>query len=308
MTSDAATEAGPRGEIYDIGYQPYDGPRFGRAFAIRSLYLFSLRHAFGLGRGPLPKAVAFGLIMLAFIPAIVQIITAAVVPIDEFEFIQPHEYYQFIQITMVLFVAGLSSDLVGNDRRHGVLTLYFSRPILRNDYALAKLAALATAILAVTLVPQIVMFGGNWLGASDAWQWAKSNGADFGPIIATGLLMSLMMASFGILCAAFAERRSFAVIAILVFMIVPWAAAQIVTDVTDADLARYMVFFSPAHVMTGFTLWLFDALPIVTSRSTHDVPTVLAFANFSGVAYLVLAFIYTTLASLIAFTRFRSPS
>ena len=309
MTSDAATDAGPRGEIYDIGYQPYDGPRLGRAFAIRSLYLLSLRNAFGLGRGALPKVVAFGLILLAFIPASVQIITAAVVPIDEFEFIRPHEYYQFVQIIMVLFVAGLSSDLVGNDRRHGVLALYFSRPILRVDYAVAKLAALATAMLAVTLLPQVVMFGGNWLGASDAWQWVKSNGDDFGPIIATGLLMSLMLASLGILCAAYAERRSFAVIAVLVVFIVPWATAQIVIDVSDSDLARYVVFFSPVHVTTGFTLWLFDAFPIVTFRSDGgDIEDVLAFVDFPGVAYLVLAFVYAGVASLCAFTRFRGPS
>ena len=304
MTSDAA----PRGEIYDIGYEPYDGRRLGRAYAIRSLYTLSLRNAFGLGRGALPKVVAFGLILLAFIPAIVQLIMAAVVPID-FEFIRPHEYYEFIQIIMILFVAGLSSDLVGNDRRHGVLALYFSRPILRSDYAVAKLVALATATLAVTLLPQVVMFGGNWLGASDAWEWVKQNGDDFGPISATGLLMSLMLGSLGILCAAFAERRSFAVIAVLVLFILPWVVAQIVVGISDADAVRYVVFFSPVHVTTGFTLFLFDAFPSVPFLSGDaDVEQVLGFVDFPGVVYLLLGFVYAALASLLAFTRFRSSS
>ncbi len=121
MTSEPA----PRGTIYDIGYRPYDGERLGRRFAIWSLYVLSLRNAFGLGRGTLPKVLAFGLVVLAFIPAVVQVVLAAVVPIDEFDFVRPHEYYGFIQVVIILFVAGLSSDLVGNDRRQGTLALYF---------------------------------------------------------------------------------------------------------------------------------------------------------------------------------------
>ena len=45
------------------------------------------------GRGVLPKVLAFGLVIVAFIPAIVVIIIAAVVPSDEFEVFRPHRYY-----------------------------------------------------------------------------------------------------------------------------------------------------------------------------------------------------------------------
>ena len=43
-------EATPRGEIYDLGYQRYTGPRRGRGYAWWSLYALSVRNAFGLGR------------------------------------------------------------------------------------------------------------------------------------------------------------------------------------------------------------------------------------------------------------------
>jgi ABC-2 type transport system permease protein len=39
--------------IHDIGYRHYDGPRLGRPYAIRSLYLHNLRAAYGRPRrGP----------------------------------------------------------------------------------------------------------------------------------------------------------------------------------------------------------------------------------------------------------------
>ena len=39
------------GAIYDIGYRNYEGARLGRGYAFRTLYVHSLRTAFGLGRG-----------------------------------------------------------------------------------------------------------------------------------------------------------------------------------------------------------------------------------------------------------------
>jgi ABC-2 type transport system permease protein len=305
MTTDPA----PRGAIYDIGYQPYEGERLGRRFAIWSLYVLSLRNAFGIGRGALPKVLAFGLVILAFIPAVVQVILAAVVPIDEFEFVQPHEYFGFIQVIIILFVAGLSSDLVGNDRRQGTLSLYFSRPIQRGDYAAAKLAALVTALLTVTVLPQTVMFAGNWLGASDAIDWAKANGEDFAPILASGLLVCIMFGSIGIACAAYAERRSFALITVLIVFVVPFVVTQIVIDVTESDGAGYIVLLSPAHVMRGFTLFLFDAFPPVSFRfEGGGADEVLAFVDLPSWLYVIVAFVYTGVASALAFRRFRSPA
>ncbi len=302
MTSEPA----PRGTIYDIGYRPYEGRRLGRRFAIWSLYVLSLRNAFGLGRGVLPKVLAFGLVIVAFIPAIVVIIIAAVVPSDEFEVFRPHRYYGIIQFIIILFAAALSSDLVGNDRRQGTLALYFSRPILRGDYAAAKLAALTTSLLAVTVLPQLVMFGGNWLGASDAWEWVKQNGDDLAPIVGSGLLICVMVASLGIACAAFAERRSFALVAILVVFALPGAVATTVIEISEGDAARYIVLFSPFHVMRGFTLFLFDAFPPASQSGNIDAH--LAFVDLRGYVYLLAAFIYTGGAIALAFSRFRSPS
>jgi hypothetical protein len=50
---------------------------------------------------------------------------------EDFEFVRPEEYYGFVQVIIILFVAAMASELVGNDRRNNVLPLYFSRPLER---------------------------------------------------------------------------------------------------------------------------------------------------------------------------------
>ena len=301
------TQSEPRGTIYDLSYQPYDGPRLGRRFAVWSLYLLSLRNAFGLGRGVLPKVLAFGLVAIAFVPAVVQIILAAVMPQGDFEVVEPHAYYGFVQIIIILFAAALASDLVGNDRRYGTLSLYFSRPIRRGDYGLAKLAALATALLAVTVLPQTVMFAGNWLGSSDALGWARDNAADFAPIVGGGAMISLSFAALALLTATYSDRRSIAMVAVLAIFVIPFIAVQVIVSISDADATRYAVLASPAHVVRAFTLILFNETPPVGPDSADgDADGVIAFVDIADAIFIVAAFAYALVATVLLCTRFRS--
>ncbi len=279
----------PRGTIYDLGYEGYDGPRRGRRYAVWSLYVLSLRSAFGLGRGALPKVLAFGLVAVALIPALIQVIIAAIGPEEDFSFVQPHEYYDFIQIVIILFTAALASDLVGSDRRFGTLVLYFSRPIRWADYGAAKLAALATGLFAVTLLPQTLMFFGNWLGAADAWGWAEANAVDFAPIVGSGLMISITFAAVGLLTATYAARRAFAIISVLALFLIPFIVVEAITDISDD--AKYAALASPVHVMRSFTLVLFNEVPAI------DLPW--------GV-FVLAAFAYAAAAAALLLTRLRS--
>lgn len=300
------TETTPRGEIYDLGYQRYTGARRGRPYAWWSLYALSVRNAFGLGRGALPKVLAFSLVVLAFIPAIIQLILAAVVPIDEFEFVRPHEYYGFIQIIIVLFVAAVGSDLVGNDQRTHTLSLYFSRPIERYDYVTAKTAALATGLLSITVLPQAVMFAGNWLGSADAGTWIGDNAGDAPRILASGLIICGFLAAVGIAIAAIAERRSFAIISVLAAFLVTLAVVSIVVATVDAEAGRYAVFASPIHVMRGLTLWIFEATPALTAFSQDgDADEQISYANVHGSAYLLAMVAYAAVAAAVTIRRYR---
>jgi ABC-2 type transport system permease protein len=295
----------PRGEIYDLGYRNYKGPRLGRGYALWSLYGLSVRNAFGLGRGVLTKVLAFGLVFFAMVPAIVQLVLAAVLPFGELEFIQPHEYYGFVQVVLMLFVAAVASDLVGNDRRSHILPLYFSRPIRRHDYALVKIAALTTALLALTVVPQTLLFVGNWLGATDGSQWLKENAGDILPILASGFLVSLLLGSIGTLIATFATRRSFAIISVLTVLLLSFTVIQIVVSIVDENMTRWAITLSPIHVMRGATLYLFDAFPELTRSSDEGSPDYhVARANL-GVTWIGVLLSYVVLSTSLTLSRYR---
>ena len=299
------TPEAPRGEIYDLGYRNYAGARLGRWYALWSLYGLSVRNAFGLGRGVLTKLLAFGLVFFAMVPAIVQLVLAAVLPIDDFEFIQPHQYYGFVQVVLMLFVAAVASDLVGNDRRSHILPLYFSRPIRRHDYAVVKVAAMTTALLALTVVPQTLLFVGNWLGAPDGSDWLADNAGDILPILASGSLVSLLLASIGTLIATFATRRSFAIISVLTVLLLSFTVVQIVVSIVDEDVARWAIAFSPMHVMRGATLYLFDAVPPLTENLDRGSPDgQIAVANI-GAAWLGVLLSYVVLTTVVMLGRYR---
>ena len=60
----------PTGAIHDIGYRHYDGPRLGASYIRRSLYVDTLRGAFGLGRSARSKVMPFLLLAVMVLPAI----------------------------------------------------------------------------------------------------------------------------------------------------------------------------------------------------------------------------------------------
>ena len=300
-------EPAPSGAIYDLGYQGYEGPRLGRLYALWSLYLLSVRNAFGIGRGALPKVLAFGLVLFAFTPAVVTLIIGAVVSSDEFQIFAPRDYYGLIQFILVIFVAAIASDLVGNDRRSRTLALYFSRPIERDDYALAKIAALSSSLLALTVLPQVVMFAGNAVGASNGLDWMRDNVDDVPRFVASGLILCVTFGALGILIASYAERRAFALISVVAIFFVSLTVVGIIVSQIDSDHVRWSLFLSPLHVVEGSTGYMFDAIPEVDEFSHQGEPIhQIAWADFPGYIWPLASLAWAALSSAIVVRRFRS--
>ena len=117
-------------------------------------------------------------------------------------------------------MAAQAPELVVNDMRHHVLPLYFSRPIGRFDYVFAKLAALSIALLGLTLLPVLVLFGGRVLAAEDL---VAALGDEIGAlpgIVGSGVLHAVVLASLGLAICSLAARRAYAAGAVLaVFLI-----------------------------------------------------------------------------------------
>ncbi len=260
MPSPAAGSADAKtagGEIYDLGYQNYDGIRLGRRAAVVALAVLSLRNAYGIGRGTFPKVLAFGLGAIALLPAAIVLITVALVGGDT-EVVEYAEFFGFVQIVILLFVATMASELVGNDRKNNTLTLYFSRPIERSDYVFAKVGALTLALLPLTLLPQILIFIGRWMSASDSWDWLRSDFDELGPVIASSLLASLQLGAVGLAIAMFTRSRAYALVAVLGGMIVTTTVVSIIVELAESTWSAIAIFMSPLTTMSAMTTVLFD--------------------------------------------------
>lgn len=147
----------PTGVIHDIGYQRYTGPRLGRRHVFGALYLHGLRTVFGLGRSA--KAKIFPWLVVGIVTVVAAGVTAVRSQLGQVVM----TYAQFadsMSWLVIFFVAVAAPELVSRDLRSGVLPLYFSRPLPRDDYALAKLLSLISAIWLLLGGPQLVMFLG----------------------------------------------------------------------------------------------------------------------------------------------------
>jgi ABC-2 type transport system permease protein len=250
------TEPRAAGAIYDLGYQRYDGARLSRGNAIRTLIAFSTRTAFGIGRGNRSKILPFLLTGFVLLPALSQVMVASatggVIGIS-----YPNQL-TFTAFLLAMFSAAQAPELVVTDRQHGVLTLYLSRSLRGADYALAKVAALVLAMLVLSLGPQLVIFVGNVLLATEPWTKLTQEYRKLVPIVVGSVMTSWLMASVGLALASMASRRAYATAAVIAFFVILPAASEVIRQVTMGNAKRYAVLINPVHLMTGFTTWLFE--------------------------------------------------
>ena len=292
MSSDPA-----QSNIYDLGYRHYEGERIGRRGTLLTLYVHGLRSAFGLGRRASSKIFPIGLAIIAFIPAIIQLGVGAIVSgLDNHVDLFKHEdYFRFTRIILILFCATVAPELVGRDQRNRTLSLYFSRALSRLDYTLCKFAALTTAMLFLTLGPQLLLFIGNGMAADDLSGYSADNGHLILPIIAASFLLSGTIAAVGLAIAAYLPRRAYSTATIVGVFILTAAVGHIVMETADSSVARWALLASPA-AWDGMTLWLFGVEPGFGSD--------LAKADFSGWLYLAAMLLTIGVAFAATLRRF----
>jgi ABC-2 type transport system permease protein len=283
------------GSIYDLGYKRYEGARLGRRHAIWALYIYSVRGVFGIGRSLSSKVGPIGLAIIALLPAVVQLGVAAIAP-EDIEVVEPEEYYGFIQIVLAVFCAVVAPELVGRDQRTQTLSLYFSRALRRQDYALAKLAALVTGLLAITVIPQVIMFVGNGLAADDFGDYLQDKWADLPSILGSAILLSGFMAGIALVIAAQTPRRAYSTVAILAAFVLTSVVGAGLFEAADQDVGRFVLLISPLHVVQGFTFWFFGA--------TFDPETQHAKADLPGVAYAIDAALVALLTLALLLRRY----
>lgn len=268
--------------IYDIGYRGYDGPRLGRVYATWSLFLASLRAAFGLGRPARAKIAPWGLAAIAIIPAGVSLAIAASVG-AEFSPFSYDNYLWQMQAIFGLFVAAQAPELVGGDQRHRVLALYFSHALERLDYVIAKLGALVAALFIVMGAPMLVLFFGRILSATDLVAAFGDELGSVPQVLGAPLLHAIGVGAVALAIAAFTPRRAYATGAIIALFIVGSGIAEAVAFGTDGPLRDLGPLINPFVWLDGTRDWLLGSTvaesPVARSGlslSTYGLITLVA--------------------------------
>lgn len=247
------------GVIHDIGYRRYEGQRLGRGYAVRSLYVQSLRNAFGLGRTAKSKVLPITLFAVMLLPA--AIIDAVTILQGTGEQLFPYtRYVIFTQAIVAIFVAAQAPALFSRDQRFRTVSLYFSRPLTRLDYVVAKFGALATALLILTTAPLLVLYAGGLLAKLPFGTQTKN----FLLAFVGAVIFSLVLAGIGGLLASLTKRRGFGVAAIIAALTVPYAAVSAIQGIAselsnNPSLAGWAGLFSPTTLVDGVQVALLGA-------------------------------------------------
>lgn len=250
--------AAPGGVIHDLGYRRYDGARLGRGYAVRSLYLHSLRGAFGFGRGTKAKIFPWSVAGIALLVAVI----AAVVRSQTGEVMIGYlQYSDGLSLLILLFLAIVAPDLVSRDLASGVLALYFSRPLRRADYALVKLATLVTSVWLLLGVPQLLMYAvaafSQDKGASGLWHETL----DLLPGLLYAGMCALVTSPVALLVASLSKRRAYAAGAVVAVFLVTAPVTAVLTAIGSDRVGRLAGLINPSTLLQGLRQWLFEKYP-----------------------------------------------
>jgi ABC-2 type transport system permease protein len=249
------------GVIHDIGYQRYAGPRLGRPHIVAALYVHSLRSAFGLGRSAKAKIFPGIVAVLAFSVAVVAVAIRTQTGQVAVSYLQ---YVDGMTVPVVLFLAVAGPELVCRDLRSRVLPLYFSRPLRRADYALAKLAAMVSAVWLLLAGPLLLMFLGGVFaqsgGPSGAWQ----EFTDFLGGLGYAALTAVVLAAVATPLASLSSRRAVAAVIVVAAFIATTPVIGVLQAVGGPTARQLAPLVNPATVVTGLEAWIYrnEALDI----------------------------------------------
>jgi ABC-2 type transport system permease protein len=105
-----------------------------------------------------------------------------------------------VQAAFAIFLAALiGPGLIAPDLANNALPLYFSRPLARTEYALARLTVLFGVLSLITWVPGLLLFGMQ-VGMAGSW-WFRANWT-IGSGIVTGFAIWVLLVSMVALAAS----------------------------------------------------------------------------------------------------------
>jgi len=255
------------GVIHDIGYQHYDGPRLGRGYAARALYVHSVRSAFGLGRSAWAKVLPVGLLTLVSIAALILVVINTQLPVQVIDYIGIASTFTY---AATVFVAVVAPELVSVDLRSNLLQLYLSRPLRRANYALTKLAALATATFLLFAIPMLILFLGMAFSTDDGIGGVFSELGGLLVGLLSAAIHAALLAAFALPIASLSGRRVFATGMIIgVFLLMAPVSAAIRAFDSRGAGGQLAGILDPGSLLNGVDQWLFNSAILIADPGPY---------------------------------------
>lgn len=247
------------GQVFDLGYRRYEGPREGRNRARYAVYIDGIRISLGLGRGGRAKILPWLFISIAVGLGVIFAIVAGVINREigegtaELAQLPSHpEYYIWAAWILFLFAAIVGPELVCPDRRDGVINLYLARPLSSIDYISARYLAFLSVMLVVVWLPQIALFVGLNFSATDPGEYFTDNWSDIPKFLGAGAAIAVYTTAVGLAVASFTTRRGYASVGLLGIFLISQIAAGIfgesVTGTTGEWLGLVSLSDPPLHI------------------------------------------------------------
>ena len=274
------------GELFDLGYQHYDGPREGRTRARKAVFFDGFRTTLGLGRGAGAKVLPMLLFGAAMAPAVIMAIIASVT--NNLVDLPGHDdYYQVVSIVLLIFSAIIAPELLCPDRRNGVISLYLVRPLSITDYLAARWLAFFAITLLLVFSGQIVLLVSLVLSAADPLEYLQDNWLDIPRILGAGFLLAAFITTLPLAVAAFTDRRALAAAFVIGLFVISGAAGGILTGCDEGrdhqgdsecepitgDLAKWLGLVDVSRVPTNVNDMIFNVEDEGRrSRMTSELP------------------------------------
>ena len=288
------------GAIYDIGYRSYEGARLGRGYAFRTLYVHSLRTAFGLGRGGRALIAPWLLFGIMCFPATVTVAVAGLSGGQVNNLIPYHAYFAFLSMILALFCAAQAPELVSTDQHNRVLPLYFSRALRTYDYAAAKLLAMWTAVFILVFTPLMIILAGRLGLPADFGAALREESRYFGPLLATPVVGAVVIGTIALALASLMSRRGIASALVLGLFLLTAPVAIIMVQTMAGRPGDYAVLINPILAANGAIMALFGE-----KGGRGDI---LLEANLPSGAYAAAVAAYAILFTLLLLHRYRRLS
>lgn len=222
--------------VYKRSYRPYRGPLTGRAARFMVLPRNAWRRLY-------QQRLVLLLTMLAYVwPLLCVGFIYLTNRAPLLEGLDP-EFRQFIQVDgqffavfmyvqagFAVFLAALAGPgLLAPDLANNALPLYFSRPLTRWSYALARLTVLMGMLSIVTWIPGLILFALQ-VGLAGGW-WFLENWTLGAGMVAGFLLWLLVLSLVAMASSAYVKWRIVAAAVSLAFFFVLGGVAEMIDNV-----------------------------------------------------------------------------